>query len=231
MCAKLLTTLMRGKTTKIIPSISCPKQQKLCSTEAASSSLYELRSYQAEPKDFKTLVDLFAAHIDKRTHYSKLLWFWTAEIGDNLWQVIHLWEYGSLQERAGVRKALAQDKAWASEFLSQSMPRMKLMKNYIVMPAPSTKLDTNFSYDDNAVYVLQTVNAADKLASMPKSVTEDEKLIGRFIPLLGPGNTEFRLWRYLNLNAVTEECLHRAKEHPTEGSSILLQPTAFSPLK
>ncbi|KAK3722313.1 hypothetical protein RRG08_041919 [Elysia crispata] len=185
MCTKLLTpftyAFIRGHASNVRPNFTCLKQRKLHTTETSSPSLYELRSYQTEPKDLRLLL-IFS-----------LIGFWTAEIGDALWQVVHLWEYANLQERAGVRKALAQDKAWASEFLSQAMPKMKLMKNHLVMPAPTTKLDLNFANDANAVYVLQTVQDADKFTSMSKSATGDEKLIGRFITLLGSGNTEFRL--------------------------------------
>ncbi|GFR69871.1 NipSnap homolog 3A [Elysia marginata] len=119
--------------------------QNLHGTRALSSSIYELRNYQAHPKNFKALVGLFNDHIDKRTKHSKLLGFWTVEVGDNLWQLVHLWEYGSLEERRRVRNALAQDEAWASEFLIEALPRMEVMRSQLVIPAPSTKLNLDFT--------------------------------------------------------------------------------------
>ncbi|GFN89786.1 protein nipsnap homolog 3a [Plakobranchus ocellatus] len=197
----------------------------------SSSPIFEIRSYRGSPNEFKTLVELFNEHIQKRTRHSKLVGFWTAEIGDVISQIVHLWEYDSLGHRLAVRKALAQDEEWSSEFLTKALTKMDVLMNRLVVPVPGTKLDLKFMNDSNAVYVLQTIDSASKQDTLVKSNVADEKLVGRFSCLLGPGNTEYRLWRYTNIDSVTESCLFRARDSPSKGSSILLYPTVFSPIK
>merc|ERR1712223_1609010 len=46
-----------------------------------------------------------------RTEHSKLLGYWTVELG-GLNQVTHLWEYDSYSHRAGVRAKLGGHQQW-----------------------------------------------------------------------------------------------------------------------
>ena len=70
--------------------------------------LYELRTYTLKPGAVPEYEGHFAEALPVRLKYSPLVAFWHVEIGP-LNQVLHLWRYDSLQERADVRAAAAKD--------------------------------------------------------------------------------------------------------------------------
>ena len=66
------------------------------SSTAASTEkgkLYELRTYAIQPAKFGEFLKLSAEHFHLRTAHSKLIGYWTTELG-GLNEVVHLWEYG-----------------------------------------------------------------------------------------------------------------------------------------
>ena len=73
--------------------------------------IYELRTYTTRVGALPTVLELFAERIEHRTKYSALGGFWYTEIGP-LNQVVHLWPYESLEQRAEVRAAFATDPNW-----------------------------------------------------------------------------------------------------------------------
>merc|ERR1712117_597722 len=56
-----------------------------------------------------------------RTEHSKLLGYWTVELG-GLNQVTHLWEYDSYSHRAGVRAKLGGHQQWQEEYFQKFCP-------------------------------------------------------------------------------------------------------------
>ena len=50
-------------------------------------------------------------------------------------QVVHMWRYSDLNDRAARRAALAADPGWA-EYLAQGAPLIQHMENKILSPAP-----------------------------------------------------------------------------------------------
>lgn len=64
-------------------------------------------------------------------------WYVSMDIGE-LNQVVHMWGYEDLADRAAKRAALAADPAWA-EYLKLGMPFMMKMENKILSPAPFFK--------------------------------------------------------------------------------------------
>ena len=62
-----------------------------------------------------------------------LVGYYTTEIGP-LNQVVHMWGYESLEDRAQRRAKLAADPEWG-EFLKKQTPLIQRMENKILMPA------------------------------------------------------------------------------------------------
>ena len=55
--------------------------------------LYELRTYSIEFANFAAFIKLFNDCLHLRTAHSRLIGYWTVELG-GLNEVMHIWEYG-----------------------------------------------------------------------------------------------------------------------------------------
>jgi len=55
--------------------------------------------------------------------YQKLVGFFYTEIGE-LNQIVHIWEWESLDERAKQRKALYSDPEWLENFIPKAFPML-----------------------------------------------------------------------------------------------------------
>jgi hypothetical protein len=64
---------------------------------------------------------------------SKNVGLWQTEMGQ-LNEVVHLWAYQDLNERAAVRGKVMQDPQWQA-FLAQGYPLLLEMKSIILSPA------------------------------------------------------------------------------------------------
>jgi hypothetical protein len=74
--------------------------------------IYEIRTYNLRPGAVDEYERRFAAAYPVRAKYSPLYGFWHTEIGP-LNQLVHIWAYESLQQRADVRAAAAKDPSGA----------------------------------------------------------------------------------------------------------------------
>lgn len=59
-----------------------------------TDKVYELRTYSIKPKNFKEFYDLSVEFMHLRTNHSKLVGYWTSEIG-GIFDMVHIWEYGN----------------------------------------------------------------------------------------------------------------------------------------
>jgi hypothetical protein len=81
--------------------------------------IYEMRTYDLKPRSLPEVEKRFGEAYEKRKKYSELAAFWHTEIGP-LNQIIHVWGYKDLEERAKIREAAVKDGAWppkTSEFI------------------------------------------------------------------------------------------------------------------
>jgi hypothetical protein len=81
--------------------------------------IYEMRTYDLKPRSLAEVEKRFGEAYEKRKKYSELAAFWHTEIGP-LNQIIHVWGYKDLEERAKVREAAVKDGVWPpkiSEFI------------------------------------------------------------------------------------------------------------------
>ena len=81
--------------------------------------IYEMRTYDLKPRSLPEVEKRFGEAYEKRKKYSELAAFWHTEIGP-LNQIIHVWGYADLAERAKIREAAVKDGVWPpkiSEFI------------------------------------------------------------------------------------------------------------------
>ena len=95
--------------------------------------LYEVRTYRLQQGSTNKVIDLFAEAYEHRKKHSEIAAFWYTEIGP-LNEVIHVWPYESLDERARIRAEAAKDPNWPpkiSDFLLEQ-------RSEIFVPFPFT---------------------------------------------------------------------------------------------
>ncbi|XP_065561838.1 protein NipSnap homolog 3A-like isoform X2 [Artemia franciscana] len=118
------------------------------------SKVYELRTYKIYPHYYKQFLGLTQEHLYLRTAHSKLLGYWTSELG-GLNEVFHIWEYESLEQRGEVRTKLANDPRWISDYFSKILPMMSVQENSVCQLYPGT--DLSFSKSKGSAYNLVTL--------------------------------------------------------------------------
>ena len=93
--------------------------------------IYEMRTYDLKPRSLPEVEKRFGEANEHRKKYSPLAAFWHTEIGP-LNQIIHVWPYNDMEERARIRGAAIKDKTWppaVGEF-------MVSQRSDIMVPAP-----------------------------------------------------------------------------------------------
>ncbi len=100
--------------------------------------VYELRSYRLHPGKVPEWVGHFKAGLPAREKYSKIVGLWTTEAGQ-LNQVVHLWAYGDLNQRAEVRAKTVQDPEWQA-FLKKGASLLVHMESVVLIPTEVSPL-------------------------------------------------------------------------------------------
>ena len=93
--------------------------------------IYEIRTYDLKPRSVPEFEKRTGAMIETRLRYSDLGGFWSTEVGA-LNQVVHIWPYEDLNQRAEIRAKAVSDGIWPpdnTEFLLN-------MESEIYLPAP-----------------------------------------------------------------------------------------------
>ena len=73
--------------------------------------IYEIRTYEIGPGNLAEVEKRFGEGYEARKKYSPLTAFWHTEIGP-LNEIIHIWSYQDLAERARIRAEAAKDPNW-----------------------------------------------------------------------------------------------------------------------
>ena len=76
--------------------------------------IYEMRTYEIGPGNLAEVEKRFGEAYEHRKKYSPLTAFWHTEVGP-LNEIIHVWGYKDLAERARVRGEAAKDRELAAE--------------------------------------------------------------------------------------------------------------------
>lgn len=178
--------------------------------------------------------------------YGKLEGYWVTEIGP-LNQVMHLWSYADLNERAKLRAGLSQDKRWTGEYVP--LIREKLVRqdirlmHGIIAPTKPAK--------DGNIYEFR--NYRIKPGAIGQWITlfrealpireKHSKIAGLFQTEAGQPNEVCHLWAYPDLNTRAavraasaadpgwQAFLPKSSPLLEEMNSTIMLPAAHSPLK
>lgn len=103
-----------------------------------TGNVYELRWYRAHVGKVGEWIQLFKEVMPAREKYMRRVGLWQTEIAQ-LNEVVHMWVYRDLNERAAARGKLAQDPAWQS-FLPKSAPLLAHMQAIVLYPSPHSPM-------------------------------------------------------------------------------------------
>jgi len=104
----------------------------------AGRHVYELRTYRTPVGKAPEWLGHFKAILPTREKSSKIVGLWTTDIG-GLNQVVHLWAYRDLNDRAAVRARVLQDTEWQA-FIGKSAPLLAEMRSIVLNPAPASPM-------------------------------------------------------------------------------------------
>lgn len=98
--------------------------------------IIEQRTYTTHPgkwRDYLALYEAEGLKIQKRI-LGRMVGYYTSESGA-LNQIVHLWAYTDLNERAERRKRLMQDPGWLA-YVAKMMPLLQNQESRFLTPAP-----------------------------------------------------------------------------------------------
>jgi len=210
--------------------------------------IHELRTYTIQPARFKDFVALTAkVGIKLRTKHSKVIGYWTTEIGE-LNQVVHLWEYENFDHRTRVRAALAKDKVWNGRYLARSRPMIQHQESMVLVPAdfwPFTRPAGTGIYELRSyrLHPGKVPSWLDEFKAGLQARQKYSKPVAVWSSELGELNRVVHLWQYESLehraqvrkaamaDPVWKETVGRLAPLMQLMESKILIPTDFSPLK
>ncbi len=210
--------------------------------------VYELRTYTMLPG----MAPVAAAHSGevgravRGDDYGKLEGYWVAEIGA-LNQVMHLWSYSDLNERARLKAALGANEAWNNDYLPKMRPMLvrqdvRILNGVIGPVAPET---TGNVYELRC-YRLRpgAMKAWLELFKGALPVRErHSKIVGLWTSEAGQPNEVCHLWAYPSLDrraevraAVTADAdwqvfVAKSVEMIEEMQNSIMLPASHSPLQ
>jgi hypothetical protein len=210
--------------------------------------IYELRTYTVKQG---TMAEM-AKHAGtvgrdiRGDNYGKLEGYWTSEIG-HLNQLMHLWSYSDLNERARLRAELGKNKRWTSEYTPVTRPNLirqevRLLNPVVVPVAPAS---TGNVYELRAYRTKPGASRqwADLMVSALEVREKYSKIVGLWITEAGQPNEVVHIWAYPDLNARAsvraaaikdpgfQEFLGKSAPLLEEMHSTIMLPAAHSPLK
>jgi hypothetical protein len=204
--------------------------------------IYEIRTYGITVGNQAEVEKRIAEAYEHRKKYSELAAFWHTEIGP-LNEIVHVWPYRDLAERARIRAEAAKDPNWPpkiSEFI-------RTMHSEILVPFPFAQLLPPGKY--GPIYEMRTYTC--KLGTLPDTMKSWEPKVPERVKLsplivaggvdLGEVNRFIHIWAYTSLDqraAVRAKSAQLGIWPPTGGAQRLLtmankilMPAAFSPMQ
>ena len=102
---------------------------------------YEMRTYRLKTGTVPAYVKLVAEEgiALQKSHLVQLVGYFTSEIGP-LNEIVHIWAYASLDDRAARRARLNAAPAWLA-FLPKIQALIETMENKILLPTAFSPLD------------------------------------------------------------------------------------------
>jgi hypothetical protein len=210
--------------------------------------IYELRTYtvkQGTMPEVARNAGTIAREI-RKDDYGKLEGYWMSDIGP-LNQVMHLWSYQDLNERARLRAELAKNQRWNSEYIPQIRPNLvrQDIRLLNVVRAPAAPAKTPNIYELRA-YRTRPGAVRPWLDLFTKALEVREKyskIVGLWFTEAGQPNEVCHIWAYPDLNARAAVRAEAGKDPGwqaflkesagllDEMHSTVMLPAAHSPLK
>ena len=205
--------------------------------------IYEIRTYQIEPGSLAEVEKRFGEAYDYRKKYSELTGFFHTEVGP-LNEIIHIWHYKDLADRARVRADASKDANWPpkiGEFIRTQDAEIVNGFPFIPHPQPG-KLGPVYEF---RYYEL-------KPGKLPETAKGWESKIGersKMSPIvfaggveLGTANGFVHVWAYPGMDArmkIREEARQKGVWPPPSGGgprlntqkNKIMLPSSFSPLQ
>ena len=210
--------------------------------------IYELRTYTVKPGTLAEMVKASGtvSRDIRGDEYGKLEGYWTTEIGP-LNQVMHLWSYRDLEERAKLRAELAKNPRWHKEYTPLIYPllvrqdiRLLNALREPVAPASTGNIYELRNYRAKVGAAKQWLDAFT--AALPAR-EKYSKIVGLWHTEAGQPNEVCHMWAYPDLNAraearanatkdpVWKEFLGKGSAFLEEMHSTIMLPAPHSPLK
>ena len=204
--------------------------------------IYEIRTYRLAPGSVAEYEKRFGDAYEHRKKYSELLGFWHTELGP-LNEVVHIWPYRDLAERARVRADAAKEANWPPK----GRELIQAMRSEIVAPfafVPEARSGKLGPFYELRYYTLKSGTLPDTAKAWESKIAERMKLS----PVVLAGGVEFgqangfvHVWAYASLDQrmqVRAEARKQGVWPPPGGAERLitqdtkiLLPAAFSPLQ
>ena len=211
--------------------------------------IYELRTYTVKPGMLGDMIKA-ASTVSRDVrgdNYGKLEGYWSTEIGP-LNQVLHMWSYPDLNERAKVRAELTKNARWTSEYIPLIRPLLIRQEVRLLnaLKPPVAPASTGNVYELRN-YRARPLGAARQwadafLAALPAR-EKYSKIVGLWQTEAGQPNEVCHIWAYPSLNARAEaranatkdpvwgEFLGKGPAFLEEMHSTIMLPAPHSPLK
>ena len=203
--------------------------------------IYEMRTYDLKPRSIPEVEKRTAKKLPGRLEYSRLGGFWHTEVGP-LNQVVHMWPYNDLNQRADVRARVIKDGMWPpdnTEFIVN-------MRSEILNPAPfmtplgERKIGPLY---EMRIYLYPPGTIPEVMEAWGRRIAQREKLsplAGCWYSEIGELNKLVHLWAYKSFEErmrVRAEMLASGVWPPPHGVTALkmenrlLFPAEFSPMQ
>jgi len=204
--------------------------------------IIEMRSYTLKPTTVPAFEERYAAALPGRLELSPLAAFWHSEVG-TLNQVIHVWPYADLNERARIRAEAIARGVWppkTQEFVVD-------MRSEIFLPAPFSPPLTPRAL--GGIYEIRSYTIApgaipgmiERWSAKIEERVKLSPLVGAWYSELGELNKWVHIWAYkdaLERQRIRAEAVARGVWPPGGGAAgivlrqenMLVVPAAFSPL-
>ena len=211
--------------------------------------IYELRTYTMKPGTVGEMVKA-ASEVStdiRGNNFGKLEGYWFTEIGP-LNQVMHMWSYSDLNERARLRGELARNARWTSEYIPLIRPLLVRqdvrLLNALKPPVAPSSTGNIYELRNYRAKPLGAVGQWTEAFTAALPAREKySKMVGLWQTESGQPNEVCHIWAYPSLNARAEaranatkdpvwgEFLGKGPAFLEEMHSTILLPAPHSPLK
>jgi hypothetical protein len=211
--------------------------------------IYELRTYTVKPGTVGEMVKA-ASEVStdiRGNNFGKLEGYWFTEIGP-LNQVMHMWSYSDLNERARLRGELARNARWTSEYIPLIRPLLVRQEvrllNALKPPVAPGSTGNSYELRNYRAKPLGAVRQWTEAFTAALPAREKySKMVGLCQTESGQPNEVCHIWVYPSLNARAEaranatkdpvwgEFLGKGPAFLEEMHSTIMLPAPHSPLK